>query len=198
MAPSTGEDEGVRPTGKFRVYLGAAAGVGKTCAMLDEGWRRFQRGADVVVGFVETHKRPYTVEQIRDLPVVPRKHVRYRGRGLGGAGRRCGTRPSAQSGADRRTGPHQCAGFGTAREAWEHVLEILDAGIAVITTVNIQHIESVADAVERITGVSVRERVPDWVVRRADQIELIDSSADQLRRRMLHGNIYPESKVQLR
>src|ERR1700727_2219009 len=78
---------------------------------------------------------------------------------------------------------------------WEDVLEILDAGIAVITTVNIQHIESLADAVERITGVGVRERVPDWVVRRADQIELIDSSADQLRRRMVHGNIYPPSKV---
>ena len=86
-------------------------------------------------------------------------------------------------------------GSGRHEKRWEDVLEILDAGIAVITTVNIQHIESLADAVERITGVGVRERVPDWVVRRADQIELIDSSADQLRRRMLHGNIYPEAKV---
>ena len=86
-------------------------------------------------------------------------------------------------------------GSGRHEKRWEDVLEILEAGIAVITTVNIQHIESVADAVERITGVGVRERVPDWVVRRADQIELIDSSADQLRRRMLHGNIYPEEKV---
>ena len=86
-------------------------------------------------------------------------------------------------------------GSGRHEKRWEDVLEILDAGIAVITTVNIQHIESLADAVERITGVGVRERVPDWVVRRADQIELIDSSADQLRRRMLHGNIYPENKV---
>ena len=86
-------------------------------------------------------------------------------------------------------------GSGRHDKRWEDVLEILDAGIAVITTVNIQHIESLADAVERITGVSVRERVPDWVVRRADQIELIDSSADQLRRRMLHGNIYPAEKV---
>ena len=86
-------------------------------------------------------------------------------------------------------------GSGRHEKRWEDVLEILDAGIAVITTVNIQHIESLADAVERITGVGVRERVPDWVVRRADQIELIDSSADQLRRRMLHGNIYPEPKV---
>ena len=86
-------------------------------------------------------------------------------------------------------------GSGRHEKRWEDVLEILDAGIAVITTVNIQHIESLADAVERITGVGVRERVPDWVVREADQLELIDSSADQLRRRMLHGNIYPEDKV---
>ena len=89
-------------------------------------------------------------------------------------------------------------GSGRHEKRWEDVLEILDAGIAVITTVNIQHIESLADAVERITGVGVRERVPDWVVRRADQLELIDSSADQLRRRMLHGNIYPEHKVPVR
>src|ERR1700761_2107325 len=79
MIPGNGEDEGVRPTGKFRVYLGAAAGVGKTCAMLDEGWRRFQRGTDVVIGYVETHKRPHTIEQIRDLPAVARKSVQYRG-----------------------------------------------------------------------------------------------------------------------
>src|ERR1700722_806503 len=80
MASSPRGDE-VRPAGRFRVYLGAAAGVGKTCAMLDEGWRRFQRGADVVAGFVETHKRPYTLEQLRDLPVLPRKQVDYRGSG---------------------------------------------------------------------------------------------------------------------
>ncbi len=92
---TSGEDEGVKPTGRFRVYLGAAAGVGKTCAMLDEGWRRFQRGADVVVGLVETHKRPYTLEQLRDLPVVPRKRVDYRGIVLGGDGPRRGPRPQA-------------------------------------------------------------------------------------------------------
>jgi two-component system sensor histidine kinase KdpD len=86
-------------------------------------------------------------------------------------------------------------GSGPHEKRWEDVLAILDAGIAVISTVNIQHIESLSDAVERITDVNIRERVPDWVVRRADQIELIDSSADQLRRRMLHGNIYPAGKV---
>jgi two-component system, OmpR family, sensor histidine kinase KdpD len=195
MISASGEDEGVRPTGRFRVYLGAAAGVGKTCAMLDEGWRRFQRGTDVVIGFVETHRRPFTTQQIRDLPTVPRKHVEYRN----------STWEEMDLDAVLVRRPAvvlidelahtNVPGSGRHEKRWEDVLEILDAGIAVITTVNIQHIESLADAVERITGVGVRERVPDWVVRRADQIELIDSSADQLRRRMLHGNIYPEAKV---
>jgi two-component system, OmpR family, sensor histidine kinase KdpD len=195
MNLGTGEDEGVRPTGKFRVYLGAAAGVGKTCAMLDEGWRRFQRGADVVVGFVETHKRPYTVEQIRDLPVVPRKRVRYRDSDWEEMDVDAVLARAPKVVLVDELAHTNVPDSGRHAKRWEDVLEILDAGIAVITTVNIQHIESLADAVERITGVGVRERVPDWVVRRADQIELIDSSADQLRRRMLHGNIYPEPKV---
>src|SRR5580704_9737656 len=186
----------VRPAGRFRVYLGAAAGVGKTCAMLDEGWRRFQRGADVAVGFVETHKRAYTIEQLRDLPVVPRKSVEYRG----------ATWEEMDLDAVLARHPEvvlidelahtNVPGSGPHEKRWQDVLDILDAGIAVISTVNIQHIESLSDAVERITGVPVHERVPDWVVRRADQLELIDSSADQLRRRMLHGNIYPQPKVQ--
>jgi len=192
---SKGEDEGVRPTGRFRVYLGAAAGVGKTCAMLDEGWRRFQRGADVVVGFVETHKRPYTMEQIRDLPVVPRKQVQYRNSGWEEMDVDAIIARRPEVALIDELAHTNVPGSGQHGKRWEDVLEILDAGIAVISTVNIQHIESLADAVERITGVGVRERVPDWVVRRADQLELIDSSADQLRRRMLHGNIYPDNKV---
>ncbi len=192
---SRGEDEGVRPTGRFRVYLGAAAGVGKTCAMLDEGWRRFQRGADVVVGFVETHKRTYTMEQIRDLPVVPRKQVEYRNSVWEEMDVDAVIARKPEVVLIDELAHTNVPGSGRHEKRWEDVLEILDSGIAVITTVNIQHIESLADAVERITGVGVRERVPDWVVRRADQLELIDSSADQLRRRMLHGNIYPEQKV---
>jgi two-component system, OmpR family, sensor histidine kinase KdpD len=191
----TGEDEGVRPAGRFRVYLGAAAGVGKTCAMLDEGWRRFQRGADVVVGFVETHKRAYTMEQIRDLPVVPRKQVTYRDAVWEELDLHAVLARRPEVVLIDELAHTNVPGSGKHEKRWEDVLEILDAGIAVITTVNIQHLESLADAVERITGVAVRERVPDWVVRRADQIELIDSSADQLRRRMLHGNIYPKEKV---
>src|SRR6516165_10441251 len=192
---TNGEEEGVRPTGRFRVYLGAAAGVGKTCAMLDEGWRRFQRGADVVVGFVETHKRSYTMEQIRDLPVVPRKQIDYRGAIWEEMDLDAVLNRKPQVALIDELAHTNVPGSGRHAKRWEDVLEILEAGIAVITTVNIQHIESLADPVERITGVSVRERVPDWVARKADQIELIDSSADQLRRRMLHGNIYPEDKV---
>jgi two-component system, OmpR family, sensor histidine kinase KdpD len=191
----SGEDEGVRPTGRFRVYLGAAAGVGKTCAMLDEGWRRFQRGTDVVVGFVETHKRTYTMEQIRDLPVVPRKRIDYRGSVWEELDLDALLARKPEVALIDELAHTNVPGSGRHQKRWEDVFEILDAGIAVISTVNIQHIESLADAVERISGVSVRERVPDWVVRKADQIELIDSSADQLRRRMLHGNIYPEDKV---
>ena len=192
---SSGEDEGVKPTGRFRVYLGAAAGVGKTCAMLDEGWRRFQRGTDVVVGFVETHKRAYTMEQIRDLPVVRRTQVEYRGALWEEMDLDAVLARKPDVALIDELAHTNVPGSGRHAKRWEDVLEILEAGIAVITTVNIQHIESLADPVERITGVSVRERVPDWVVRKADQIELIDSSADQLRRRMLHGNIYPEEKV---
>ncbi|HUC05705.1 MAG TPA: universal stress protein [Acidimicrobiales bacterium] len=189
------DDENVRPAGRFRLYIGAAAGVGKTCSMLDEGWRRYQRGADVVVGFVETHKRAYTVEQVRDLPVIARKKVSYRGSEW--------EEMDLDAVIDRHPevvlidelAHTNVPGSGPNEKRWEDVLQILDQGIAVISTVNIQHLESLADAVERITGVAIRERVPDWVVRRADQIELIDSSADQLRRRMLHGNIYPQEKI---
>ena len=185
----------VVPTGKFRLYLGSAAGVGKTCAMLDEGWRRLDRGADVVIGFVETHGRPKTQEMIRDMEAVPRTVVHYRDTtfeemDIDGVIAR---HPEvALIDELAHTNVPQASRH---EKRWEDVLEILDAGIAVIATLNVQHIESIADAVERITGTTVRERVPDWVVRRADQIELIDSSPEQLRRRMLHGNIYPASKI---
>ncbi len=185
----------VAPTGRFRIYLGAAAGVGKTCAMLDEGWRRAQRGAEVVVGFVETHGRAHTSELFRDVEIVPRRQVEYRGAVFeemdldAVLGRKPGVALVDE------LAHTNLPGSGRHEKRWEDVLELLDSGIGVISTVNIQHLESIADAVERIVGVPVRERVPDWVVRRANQIELIDSSPEQLRRRMLHGNIYPPEKV---
>ena len=140
MSSTTGEDEGVRPTGRFRVYLGAAAGVGKTCAMLDEGWRRFQRGTDVVVGFVETHKRPYTLEQIRDLPVVPRRHVDYRDAGWEEMDLDAVLARKPEVVLIDELAHTNVPGSGRHAKRWEDVLEILDAGIAVITTVNVQHI----------------------------------------------------------
>ena len=192
---TTGEEEGVRPAGRFRVYLGAAAGVGKTCAMLDEGWRRFQRGADVVVGLRGNPRAPlHDGADPRSSRRAPAE-VEYRNAHWEEMDLDAVLARAPEVVLIDELAHTNVPGSGRHEKRWEDILEILDAGIAVITTVNVQHIESLADAVERITGVGVRERVPDWVVRKADQIELIDSSADQLRRRMLHGNIYPAHKV---
>ena len=187
----------VEAAGHFRIYLGAAAGVGKTYAMLSEGHRRLGRGTDVAIGFVECHGRRLTEDMIDGLEVVPRKVVDYRGSRL----------EEMDLGAVLRRRPRvalvdelahtNVPGSGRNGKRWQDVLEILAAGIDVITTVNIQHLESIADEVEHMTGARVRERVPDWVVRKADQIELVDSSPEQLRRRMLHGNIYPKQRVTL-
>jgi two-component system sensor histidine kinase KdpD len=185
----------VEEAGHFRIYLGAAAGVGKTYAMLNEGNRRRRRGTDVVVGFVESHGRPFTEEAIEDLEVVPRKTVTYRGSAFGEMDLDAVLRRHPKVALVDELAHTNVPGSGRHEKRWEDVLELLDAGIDVITTVNIQHLESIADAVERMTGASVKERVPDWVVRRANQIELVDSSPEQLRRRMVHGNIYPKDKV---
>ena len=182
----------VDPPGRFRIYLGAAPGVGKTYAMLSEGHRRRQRGADVAIGFVECHGRQSTEELIEGLEWIPRRIAEYRGSRF------------EEMDLDAVLGRHagvvlvdelahtNVPGSGRHEKRWQDVIDLLDAGIEVVTTVNIQHLESLADAVERIIEMPVRERVPDWVLRKAHQIELVDSSPEQLRRRMLHGNIYSE------
>ena len=190
------ESDSVSPAGGFRIYMGAVAGVGKTFAMLDEGWRRHRRGADVVVGFVETHGRPRTAELIRDLEVVPRKVVAYRESQFEEMDLDALLERRPEVALVDELAHTNVPGSGRNEKRWQDVIELLNAGIHVITTVNVQHLESIADAVERMTGSRVRERVPDWVVRKADQLELIDSSPEQLRRRMVHGNIYPPAKVQ--
>jgi two-component system, OmpR family, sensor histidine kinase KdpD len=192
-----GPDGVVEAAGHFRIYLGAAAGVGKTYAMLSEGLRRRERGTDVAIGFVECHGRTHTEAMIGDLEVVPRKKVNYRGSVL----------EEMDLDAVLARHPHvalvdelahtNVPGSGKNEKRWQDVQEILAAGINVISTVNIQHLESIAGEVERMTGARVRERVPDWVVRKADQIELVDSSPGQLRRRLLHGNVYPKERVTL-
>ena len=189
------DPDDVEPAGHFRVYLGAAAGVGKTYAMLSEGHRRRQRGTDVVIGFVECHGRPLTEELIDDLPVVPRRVVEHRGTRFEEMDLPAVLDRHPKVALVDELAHTNVPGSGRNEKRWQDVMELLGAGIDVITTVNIQHLESIADAVERIAGVPIRERVPDWVLRKADQIELVDSSPEQLRRRMLHGNIYPPSKV---
>jgi two-component system sensor histidine kinase KdpD len=185
----------VEAAGHFRIYLGAAAGAGKTVAMLDEGQRRRQRGADVVIGFVECHGRPVTQARAAGLETIPRKVCMYRGARFEEMDTAAVLERRPAVALVDELAHTNVPGAGPHGKRWQDVRELLDAGIDVITTVNIQHLESIADTVEEFTGVPVRERVPDWVIRRADQIELIDSSPEQLRRRMLHGNIYPPDKI---
>jgi two-component system sensor histidine kinase KdpD len=191
-APGT---DGAEGAGHFRVYLAAAPGAGKTIAMLDEGRRLRAQGADVVIAFIEDHDRPVTQAHAAGLEIVPRRTWEYRGArfeemDLNGVLRRNPGVALADELAHTNV-----PGAGRNTKRWQDVLDLLDADVDVIATVNIQHLESVADAVEQIAQVRVRERVPDWVVRRADQIEFVDSSPGQLRHRLLQGEIYPAGQV---
>jgi two-component system sensor histidine kinase KdpD len=180
--------------GQLRIYLGCAAGVGKTFAMLNEGHRRRERGTDVVVAFVETHGRPQTAAQIDDLEVIPRARIPYRGTSFEemDLGAVLARRPDVAL-VDEFAHTN-VPGSGNEKR-WQDVEELLDAGIDVISNVNIQHLESLNDVVEKITGVPQRETVPDAVVRAADQVELVDMTPEALRRRMAHGNIYRPEKI---
>ena len=180
--------------GRLRVYLGAAPGVGKTYAMLGEARRRVDRGTDVVVGFVETHGRPHTAEMLAGLEVVPRRTVPYRGTTLEEMDVDALLRRRPKVALVDELAHTNAPGVRNDKR-WQDVEELLEAGIDVITTVNIQHLESVNDVVEKITGVPQRETVPDAVVRAADQVELVDMSAEALRRRLAHGNVYAPEKV---
>jgi two-component system sensor histidine kinase KdpD len=180
--------------GRLRIYLGAAPGVGKTFAMLNEGRRRAGRGTHVVVGWVEDHGRPQTAAQVDGLEVVPRRVVDHRGATL--------EEMDLDAVLARRAEvvlvdelAHTNAPGSANEKRWQDVHQLLDAGSDVITTVNVQHLESMNDVVERITGARQRETVPDWVVRRADQVELVDMTPEALRRRMAHGNVYAPDKV---
>src|SRR6266516_1376633 len=160
--------------GRLRIYLGSAAGVGKTYAMLSEGHRRVERGADVVVGFAEAHERPQTSALLAGLDAVPAR------------------RPEIAL-VDEFA--HTNVPGSRNEKRWQDVEALLDAGIDVISAVNIQHLESLNDVVEKITGVPQRETVPDAIVRAADQVEMVDMTPEALRRRMAHGNIYPPEKI---
>ncbi|MEV7872012.1 sensor histidine kinase KdpD [Streptomyces sp. NPDC088124] len=180
--------------GKLRIYLGAAPGVGKTYAMLSEAHRRVERGTDCVVAFVEHHDRPRTEVMLHGLEAVERRELEYRGTVF--------TEMDVDAVLERRPTvalvdelAHTNVPGSRNAKRWQDVEELLKAGIEVVSTVNIQHLESLGDVVESITGVRQRETVPDEMVRRADQIELVDMSPQALRRRMAHGNVYKPDKV---
>ncbi|MDL4774974.1 sensor histidine kinase [Actinomadura xylanilytica] len=180
--------------GRLRIYLGAAPGVGKTYAMLAEGGRRRDRGTDLIVGYVETHGRARTAEVLEGLETVPRRTVSYRGTEF--------TELDVDAVIARRPEvvlvdelAHTNVPGSRNAKRWQDIEEIVEAGIDVVSTVNVQHLDSVNDVVERITGVPQRETVPDEVVRGAEQIELVDMAPEALRRRMAHGNVYAPEKV---
>ncbi|GAB79209.1 sensor histidine kinase [Austwickia chelonae] len=180
--------------GTLRIYLGAAPGVGKTVAMLGEGHRRAERGADVVVGFVETHDRAYTARAASGLETIPRRVTTYRGVEFTELDTDAVLARSPQVVLVDELAHSNVPG-SARRRRYEDIEVLLAAGIDVVSTVNIQHLESLNDAVFAITGVRQRETVPDGVVRGADQIELVDMSPESLRRRMAHGNVYKAEKV---
>lgn len=175
--------------GSFRIFLGAAPGVGKTYALLEEGHRLKSSGTDVVVGLVETHGRPHTAEQIKDLEVVPPRQIPYKGVLLQEMDTDAvlARRPQVVL-VDELA--HTNAAGSRHDKRYQDIFDLLNAGIDVISTINIQHVEGLNDVVEQMTGVRVRETVPDWVLDEADQIELIDMAPEALIRRMIHGNIY--------
>ena len=192
-SPQPAANAGAQTRGRLRVYLGMAPGVGKTYAMLEEAHRRLERGTDIVVGFVETHGREHTAELLNGLEQIPRRRIEYRGVAI------------EEMDTDAVIARHPLVAIvdelahsnvpGSPREKrWQDIELIRDAGIDVISTCNVQHLESAADAVATITGAPVNERIPDAVLYAADEVELVDMSPHALRQRMRHGNVYPPSE----
>ncbi|WP_269144723.1 ATP-binding protein [Georgenia wutianyii] len=190
--PRPGPPPGRR--GRLTVYFGAAPGVGKTYAMLDEAHRRRTRGVDVVVGYVETHGRAPVVALLEGLEVLPRQELTYRGQSFTELDTQAVLRRSPRVVLVDELAHTNVPGSAHARR-WQDVEELLDAGMDVVTTVNVQHLESLNDDVEAVTGVRQRETVPDHVVRQAYQIQLIDLAPEALRRRLAHGNIYRADQI---
>jgi len=183
-----------RGRGKLKVYIGSAAGVGKTYRMLTEAHAMRPRGLDVVIGFIEPHSRPETAALIGDLEVVPRSRVAYRGITLEEMDVDAIRARRPEVALVDELAPTTVPG-SQHRKRWEDVLELLDHGINVISAVNVQHLESLNDVVQRMLGVTVRETVPDWVVSRAHQVVNIDLSAEDLRQRLMDGKVYGPDKV---
>ena len=181
--------------GRLRIYLGMAAGVGKTYAMLNEGQRRKGRGTDVVIGYVETHGRPHTLEQVGDLEVVPRQRVSYRGITLEEIDTDAILRRHPAVALVDELAHTNVPGSRNAKR-YQDVENLLAAGITVISTLNIQHLAGLNDIVEAITGVRQRETLPDHILDEADEVELVDIAPESLRARLRHGNVYPPERAE--
>jgi two-component system sensor histidine kinase KdpD len=183
-----------RERGKLKVYIGSAAGVGKTFRMLQEAHDLRRRGMDIVVGFVETHGRAETASQIGDLEVIPRRKIAYRGVTLEEMDVDAViARAPAVVIVDELA--HTNVPGSRNAKRWQDVELLRDEGISVISAVNVQHLESLNDIIAESLGVTVRETVPDWVVTDADQVVNLDISAEDLRQRLVDGKIYAAEKV---
>jgi len=186
--------QNVTKRGELRIYLGAAPGVGKTYAMLGEAHRRLERGTDLVAAIVETHGRKKTAELLDGIEMVPPKYIEYRGKRFGELDVEAVLKRQPQVVLVDELAHTNTPGSKNSKR-WQDVEELLDAGITVISTVNVQHLESLNDVVTQITGIEQQEKVPDEVVRAADQIELVDITPEALRRRLAHGNVYAPDRV---
>lgn len=181
--------------GKFKVYIGMSAGVGKTYRMLQEAHTLLKKGIDVKIGYIETHNRKETHELLAGLPVIPRRTIFYKGKELEEMDVQAiiNLRPEIVI-VDELA--HTNIEGSKNEKRWQDVIEILDAGINVISAVNIQHIESLNQNVKEITNIEVQERVPDNVLRLADEVVNIDLTSDELINRLKDGKIYTEDKIQ--
>ncbi len=183
-----------RARGLLKLYIGSAAGVGKTYRMLQEAHDLRRRAVDVVVGFVETHGRAETAAVVGDLEVVPRLRIPYRGVELEEMDLDAIIRRAPEVALVDELAHTNVPGL-QHRKRWEDVLVLLDHGISVLSAMNVQHLESLNDVVERTLGVTVRETVPDWVVTQAEQVVNIDLSAEDLRQRLREGRVYAAEKI---
>jgi two-component system sensor histidine kinase KdpD len=191
---STDRPDYTKKRGELRIYLGAAPGVGKTYSMLGEAHRRLERGTDLVAAVVETHGRKKTADLLDGIEIVPPRYIEYRGKRFGELDVEAVLRRQPLVVLVDELAHTNTPGSKNLKR-WQDVEELRDAGITVISTVNVQHLESLNDVVTQITGIEQQEKVPDEIVRAADQIELVDITPEALRRRLAHGNVYASDRV---
>src|SRR5580693_1311182 len=188
-------NEQLKEKGKLRILLGYAAGVGKTYKMLEEAQQLKREGRDVVVGYFEPHGRKDTIAKLEGLELIPRKHIEYRGHAFEEMDTDAILARHPEVAAVDEF-PHTNIPGSERTKRWEDVMALLDAGIDVLTTMNIQHLESLNDQMREITGVQVRETIPDWVVKQADEVILVDLPPRALLNRLQRGVIYGTEKAE--